>query len=307
MLQLGVAKVSVVVNVVLEEIGFLPRCLASIESLASEIVIIDMTPPSSGVTKIAEKYKAVVFRHPLNPIVESVRNFGISKANCEWVLVLDPDEELSDSLREKLTKIAKHPGADYFGIPRKNIVFGKWLRYSRWWPDYNIRFFRKGHVAWDEAIHSIPRTSGKGADLLPEEKYAIIHHHYDSVDQFLTRMSRYTTSQAELKISDGYNFVWKDLIVKPVSEFLSRFFAGQGYRDGVHGLALSMLQAFSELVVYLKIWSNSAEATRDKQLDIAEVVRVMKNVEKDIHYWQADALFKSSGKFIHRLRRKLKI
>lgn len=294
-----------VINVVKEEIGVLPRCLASIKDLASEILIIDMTQPGSGVTKIAEKYNAEVIRHPLTSPVEKVRNFGILKAKNEWVLILDPDEELSSTLREKLIKIAQNPGADYFGVPRKNIVFGKWLKYSRWWPDYNIRFFRKGNVKWDEVIHAVPRTSGKGADLLPEENFAIVHYHYETIEQYLERMNRYTSSQAELKVADGYEFVWADLIRKPVSEFLSRFFSGQGYKDGVHGLALSGLQGFSEFVVYLKIWQR--EKFKAQEINVEVLEDVLNKEQKNLNYWKADMLFKKSGKFIHKLKRRLKI
>lgn len=305
MLELAVASISVVINVVKEEIQVLPRCLASIGDLASEILIIDMTQPGSGVTKIAEKYKAKVIRHPFISYVEPVRNFGVSKASGDWILVLDPDEELSASLREKLGKIAENPGATYFGIPRKNIVFGKWLRYSRWWPDYNIRFFKKGSVAWDEVIHAIPKTSGKGADFLPEEKLAIIHHHYESVEQYLERMNRYTSAQAELKIVDGYQIHWSDLIRKPVSEFLSRFFAGEGYKDGIHGLALSGLQGFSEFIVYLKVWQK--ERFKEQEIDVHDLEAVLGKEIKNVNYWKADILFKKTGKFIHKLKRKLKI
>ncbi len=305
MLKLVVAKVSVIVNVVKDEIEVLPRCLASIKDLASEILIIDMTQPGSGVTKIAEKYRADVIRHPLTSPVEKVRNYGISKAANEWVLILDPDEELSDSLREKLIKIASNPGADYFGIPRKNIVFGKWLKHSRWWPDYNIRFFKKENVKWDEVIHAVPRTSGKGADFLPEEKFAIVHHHYESVEQYLERMNRYTTSQAELKIMDGYKISWADLIKKPVSEFLSRFFSGQGYKDGIHGLAVSGLQGFSEFIVYLKVWQK--EKFKEEDIEVKGLADVLLEEQKNLNYWRADAMFKESGKFIHKLKRKLRI
>lgn len=305
MLELAVASVSVIVNVIKEEIEVLPRCLASVKGLADEIVIIDMTMPGSGVTKIAEKYGADVVRHPLTSPVEKVRNYGISKARGEWILILDPDEELPITLRDKLKKIAQNPGANYFGIPRKNIVFGKWLKHSRWWPDYNIRFFKKGSVTWDEVIHAIPKTSGKGADILPEEKYAIVHHHYESIEQFLGRMNRYTSAQAELKILDGYKIGWSDLIKKPTSEFLSRFFFGEAYKDGIHGLAVSGLQALSEFVVYLKIWQE--EKFKEEKIAAPELVDVLTKEQKNLNYWKADVMYKHTGKFIHKLKRKLKL
>ena len=129
------------------------------------------------------------------------------------------------------------------------------MKYSRWWPDYNIRLFKKGSVSWNEVIHAVPMTQGIGGELEAKEELSIVHHHYDSVEQYVERMNRYTSRHAELRVKEGYKLVWKDLIVKPANEFFSRYFFGEGYKDGLHGIALSFLQAFSELVLYLKITS----------------------------------------------------
>ena len=128
------------------------------------------------------------------------------------------------------------------------------MRHSRWWPDYNIRLFKKGFVSWNEVIHTVPMTQGIGSDFEEKEEFAIVHHNYDSIEQYLERMNQYSSQHAILKIKEGYRFLWKDVILKPSNEFLSRYFFGEGYKDGLHGLALSLLQAFSELTVYLKIW-----------------------------------------------------
>jgi hypothetical protein len=242
----------------------------------------------------------------------------MSKAGCKWILIVDPDEEVSISLANKLKEItANIPQVfaqstpqvsevyDYYRLPRKNIIFGKWIKHSRWWPDYNIRFFKKGSVSWNEAIHSVPLTKGIGADLEAEESNAIIHYHYQSIEQYIERLNRYTSAQAKNLIKDGYKFVWSDLIKKPISEFLSRYFQAEGFRDGLHGLSLAGLQGFSEFVVYLKVWQ--AEKFKDMDLDIKRVVNLMKETESDIHYWQADTLLKQNGGLKQRIKRKLKL
>ena len=134
------------------------------------------------------------------------------------------------------------------------IIFGKWIKNSRWWPDYNIRFFKKNSVSWSNEIHSIPLTQGRGLDLEEKENLAIVHYNYTSIEQYLGRLDRYTTIQAEFLIKQGYRFIWKDLIVKPLKEFLSRYFVGEGYKDGLHGLVLASFQAFSALVLFAKVW-----------------------------------------------------
>ncbi len=297
------SKISVVINTLDEEKN-LSRAIASVKSFADEIVVCDMES-SDKTVEIAKSLGAKVFSHKKVGYVEPARNFAISKAVNPWVLILDADEEVTDKLRVKIGSILKDPKADYYRVPRKNIIFGKWMKHSRWWPDFNIRLFKKGSVSWNEIIHTVPLTQGVGGDIEEKEELAIIHHNYDSIDQYLERMNRYTSQHAILRISEGYKFTWKDLMVKPANEFFSRYFFGQGYKDGIHGLALSSLQAFSELVVYLKIWQK--EKFSDQNPTLLEVISVIREEEKDLHYWQSDASFKEDGSLTSRIRRRLKI
>lgn len=296
-------KISVVINTLNEEKN-LPRVLASVKNIADEVVVVDMHSTDATV-EIAKKAKAKVYLHKKTGYVEPARNFAVSKAKGEWILIIDADEELSDNLVKRLKQIAKNPKADYYRLPRKNIIFGKWIRHSRWWPDYNIRFFKKGNVSWSEIIHSVPVTQGKGLDLPPRENNAIVHYHYQTIEQYLERINRYTSEHAKLQVIDGYEFVWQDLLKKPISEFLSRYFQGEGYKDGLHGLALAGLQAFSEFTLCLKVWQ--LNKFKSKEVELGKLVKTMKEVESDIHYWQADSLLKEVGGVKQRIKRKFKL
>ncbi len=302
-------KISAVVNVTNEEIEFLPRALSSIENFADEIVIIDMTDSPKEIKTIGQRFQARICSHDRVSYVELIRNFGIIKATCDWVLILDPDEEVPATLTKKLKELVKKNEYSYFRVPRKNIVFGKWLRHSRWWPDYNIRFFKKGSVSWSEIIHAVPITSGQGADLPEKEEYAIIHHNYQTIEQFLDRMNRYTSVQADMKIKANYKFIWRDIVQKPSSEFLGRYFAGEGYKDGLHGLTLALLQAFSEVVLYIKIWQK--EKFLEQAISPKEIENEFGSLIKEVRYWLADMSIKTKdaisslpARIIRKLSRK---
>lgn len=274
--------ISVVINTWNEEKN-LPRVITSIKDLASEIVVVDMESTDST-REVAKKHGAKVYNHPYTGYVEPARNFAIEKAKGPWIFIIDADEEIPDNLAKKIKYLAKNPdGRDFFRIPRKNVIFGQWIRHARWWPDHQIRFFRKGSVVWSEIIHSVSETHGVGWDLPGEERFAIVHYHYQSISQYVERLNRYTTIQAQFKIKDGYAFKWRDVISKPTSEFVSRFLAGEGYKDGIHGLALCLLQAFSELVLYLKVWEQ--EKFKMINLDSAEIENEITNAQREIDHW----------------------
>lgn len=275
------SQISVVINT-LNEAGNIERAIRSVE-WADEVIVCDMYSDDKTV-EIAKKLGAKIFFHKRKDYVELARNFAISKASNDWILVLDADEVVQKTLAERLVEISiKMQQIDYVRIPRKNIIFGRWMKASMWWPDLNIRFFRKGKVTWTNKIHRPPEVSGEGIDLSSDEEWTIIHNHYNSIPQFLERMIRYTKAQAEELIKDDYKFDWKDLIKKPLSEFLGRFFANRGFEDGLHGLALSLLQAFSFLVVYLRVWE--MQGFKSQALTLPELKQVGKESAIEIEYW----------------------
>ena len=299
-----VAKISVVINTLNEEEG-VKKALQSVK-WADEILVCDMHSEDKTV-EIAKKLGARVFYHKRLSYVEPARNFAISKASNEWILILDPDEEIPEKLAKKLQEMAKKVILDHVEIPRKNIIFGKWMKASMWWPDHNIRFFKKGKVSWEKVgIHRPPKTTGEGLKLPAEENLAIIHYHYISTAQFIERMNRYTNIQAEELIKSGYRFAWTDLIAKPLGEFLGRFFANRGFEDGLHGLALSLLQAYSFLVMYLKIWER--EKFKEQEITLDEVKEVIKRNGQEINWWLKYGNLSNQPfkRFFQKVRNKLK-
>lgn len=288
-------RISVVINTYNEE-DKIEKLLNSV-SWADEILICDMNSEDKTV-QIAKKAGARVIFHKKEAVVEKARNFAISKAQGDWILVLDPDEEVPAVLSAKLKEIAggfKH--IDYIRIPRKNIIFGRFIEHAGWWPDYNIRFFKKGKAVWTNQIHRPPEVEGEGLDLDAKGDYAIVHHSYKTISEFIIRMDRYTNIQAEELQLSGYQFKWQDLIEKPLNEFFSRFFAREGYKEGLHGLSLSLLQAFSELALYLKLWEKKKFTAFNLELD--EVKDLKDKSGQGIDYWFKR--IKSKKSFLSRL------
>ena len=274
-------KISVVINALNEEKN-IGRAIKSVK-WADEIIVCDMHSDDQT-AKVARDLGAKIILHKREAYVEPARNFATSKATNEWILVLDPDEEVPESLKNRLAEIAASADKiDYVRIPRKNLIFGHFMKTAMWWPDLNIRFFKKGSVQWGNKIHRPPEASGIGVDLAFDEELAIIHHHYETISQFIQRMNRYTDIQAKELADDGYSFSWKDLFNKPLNEFLSRFFANKGYLDGLHGLSLSLLQAFSFLIVYLKSWELSK--FKEQEINLSEVKKEAQISGKAIKYW----------------------
>jgi (heptosyl)LPS beta-1,4-glucosyltransferase len=299
-------NISAVVNTRNEEKNIVD-CLKSL-SFTDEIVVVDMES-SDSTKKLANDFTDRIFDTKMVGFVEPARNFAISKALGDWVLIIDADERISKTLAAKLIEITQKGDIDFVRIPRKNLIFGEWIQHSRWWPDYNIRFFKKGSVEWQNEIHSIPITTGVGINLEPEEGLAIEHHHYTSIDEYFERSLRYSTQQAKELINSGYKFDPKDIITKPLSEFISRFFAGDGYKDGLHGLVLALLQMFSILLIYLKVWQSEGHEPKKAGSFSPIWQKYFMEKFKELRYWYLTVLIQQntskSRRFFLKLKRKI--
>ena len=231
----------------------LEGCLESVIWWVNEIVVVDQGSVDKTL-EIAKKFKAKVFYHKHVPYVEIVRNFSLQQAGGDWLMVLDPDEVIPRPLAKKLQGIAEQGEYDSVNIPRKNIIFGKWLRHTNCWPDRHVRFFKKGQVSWGERIHQYPEVRGKILELPAVEELAIEHHNYASIDEFFQRQNRYSEIAAQNRFDTGERFTWKNFFWKPKRLFLQRYVRHLGFLDGFQGLAFSYSAAVSQIAEEVKLW-----------------------------------------------------
>ncbi len=295
---------------------------------AKEIIVMDMHSTDTTVA-IAKSYKAQIFYFDDVGYVEPARNAAISKATQEWICIVDSDEVIPDLLAQKLQALASNDAtADAYFIARKNRVFGGWLRSAGWWPDYQLRFFRKGSVVWSDAIHSSPAIDGS-VDYLPEsEELALDHNNYPTIESFIERLNRYTSHEVVTRLEKAAKQTTKSgkkgdlapiteqtLLTSWKNELFSRLFKLGGIDAGVRGVGVSWLQAMYELVVQLKIWEdqqkNSHEQSAQQTIkNQQEVIQFFSDFQKDARYWIADCQVNhTSGlqQFIWRMRRKFRV
>lgn len=273
-------KISAIIIVKNEE-AHIKEALESL-SFADEIIVVDDSSTDKTVS-IAKRFTSKIYNFKGEGYVEPLREFAISKTKHDWVFLLDADERVPDSLVQNLKTISEDVSAVL--IPRKNIIFASWIQHAGWWPDYTVRFFRKDRVKWSDRIHSQPDVRGEKVQLNPTEENALVHYNYTTITQFIEKMNRYTTFQAQTLIDEQYTFVWRDLIIKPNNEFLSRFFAQEGFKEGLHGLVLSCLMSFYILVVYLKVWEQEGFKKVEDKSFLSNVFETSKTTQKDSVYW----------------------
>ena len=88
----------------------LGRCLASVRALADEIILVD-TGSTDRTVEIAQEYGCRVFRHPWQGDFSAARNESLRRAQGDWIIVIDADEELPSDQIEKVRAAIARPDA----------------------------------------------------------------------------------------------------------------------------------------------------------------------------------------------------
>jgi glycosyltransferase involved in cell wall biosynthesis len=275
------------------------RCLASVP-FADEIIVVD-NASTDKTRDIAKKFTKNIFDKPNQLMLNANKNFGFEKAKSDWILNLDADEEIPPVLaREIQSIIQSNPSENGFWIKRKNYSFGKWIQHGLWWPDKQIRLFRRTKGAFPCVhIHEYIKVEGIVAELT--EPY--LHYNYESVHQYLTKIDRASTSEAISLQEAKYQLAWYDAIRFPLSDFLKIYFAQAGFKDGLHGLVLSLFQAFYSFSVFAKVWEMQKFPERD--ISAKAIREELHSRAKEAHYWTTTMMINESKNALGKIKGKI--
>lgn len=260
------ARISVVINTLNEEDN-LPFALRSVKTWADEIVVVDMHSVDRSV-EIAREFGAKVYLHGGPGFNYAPREYAIAQASEAWIFVLDADELVPVALSKSLREIASSDAADLVMVPRLNYLLGVPIRHTRWGPnqDMQLRFFKKGMVLASSIAHRDfrPKAGAKVLRIAFDGQNAIVHFNYlDSAD-FIERLNRYTSIEAQQALERGERSNRIKAIVHSILEFGNRFVRGQGYRDGWRGFYLSLFMMFYRISVYAKLAEREATGGREE-------------------------------------------
>jgi len=242
-----------VVMIARNEAGLIARAIKSAQ-FAEEILVVDAFS-SDETTVIAEKHGARVIKRGWTNFSDQ-RNYSLSQAKYPWVLVLDADEAISDHLVQWLKDFfasGKQDEAPYgYQIKRAEFFLGKRIYGACWNPSYQDRFLFKNKVHYIGTIHEYPVVEG-GMVLAPPE--ALIEHNPNiTVESFFEKMNRYTTIEAHDKFREGKRTSISHLSVVFFATWWKNFFYYKGYRDGVYGFVICLMEAVSRTVRHIKLW-----------------------------------------------------
>jgi glycosyltransferase involved in cell wall biosynthesis len=239
---------------VYNEANNLDLCLTAVGKLANEIVVVD-GGSTDDTAKIAKKYTNTVIETDNPAIFHINKQKALDACQGEWILQLDADEIITDTLKDEILQIIDSSKIDIHGynIPRRNIFWGHFMKKGGQYPDYVMRLVRRGYARFPcKSVHEQIEIDGKIGYL----KEPMLHYSYKTSEDYWKKAATYTTLTAlymkEKKIRVNSKTWFLYTIALPVKTFFLLFFRHKGFFDGVYGLVFAYWSALHYPIAYKK-------------------------------------------------------
>ncbi|MCF8277121.1 MAG: glycosyltransferase family 2 protein [Flavobacteriales bacterium] len=225
------------------------RCIASLQDVADEIVVVDSF--STDATPSICKGMNVHFHQREWKGYSKQKNYGNGLASNDWILSIDADEALSEELKSAIVSEKEH-GKDFnYSFNRLTNYCGKWIHHSGWYPDTKVRMFNRTKNDWQGEVHEKLTVEPASVKKL---KGDLLHFSYHSVSDHVKRTDTYSTLGASELFENGKKASLIKLLFNPWLKFNKMYFIKLGFLDGMAGFTIALITAYGTFLKYIKLY-----------------------------------------------------
>ena len=178
------------------------------------------------------------------------KQFAVEQASHDWVLCIDADERVSETLRASILHALQQPDHQAYRFPRCNRFLGRYLRHGEGYPDWSLRLFDRRHARWSsDAVHEKVLTEAEVAALTGD----LLHDSAETLEAYLAKQDRYTTLAARHAHAAGQRAHAGHLLLSPLLRFIKFYLLRLGFLDGVPGLVHILIGCANSFTKYAKM------------------------------------------------------
>ncbi len=220
---------------------------------ADEIVVVDSFSHDKTM-EICRKFTDKVFQRKW-PGHRDQYQYAADLTTHEWIMFVDADEEVSSELAKEIRETLNGgaEGVDGFFVYRRTYYLGRWIRYGGWYPDGEIRLYRRKKGKWEGGLHAKIEVDGKVRSL----KNQYLHYTYRNISDQIQTIDRYSSIAIEDMVNSSKSFRLANLIFNPPFRFFKEYVLKLGFMDGIPGLIIAISTAYYAFIKHAKLWEHS--------------------------------------------------
>ena len=240
-----------VVIITLNEENNLGRCLASVQAIADEIVVVD-SYSTDNTPAIAASFGARFIQRKFDGYVGQ-KNFADQQAAYPHILSIDADEVLSPGLRAEIAAIKNNWQRAGYYLNRLTNYCGTWVRHGGWYPDKKLRLYHREKGRWHGLLlHEEYRLADN--EKAGRLKSDLLHYSFNSISDHLRQVNHFTdVSSREMRMQGRRPSFWP-MLYKPASKFVEMYLLKTGFRDGAAGFCIAVISSYAAFVKYAKFY-----------------------------------------------------
>jgi len=227
------------------------KCLQSLMHVVDEIIVVDSF--STDHTKsICKTYDVTFIEQEFLGYIEQ-KNFALSQATNDYIVSLDGDESLSETLQKSILALKENWTLDGYYCKRLNYFCGQWIKHTTWYPDKKLRVFDRRKAMWKGTNpHDRIELNNPNAKI-GFLKGDILHETYQTYSEFNKRVEKFSTISAQANYKLGKKAPIYKIIINPTWAFIQSYFIKLGFLDGLNGLIISVQTANIRFLKYTKL------------------------------------------------------
>ena len=243
-------KLSVVIITFNEEKN-IARCIQSVQDIADEIVVLDSFS-KDNTKEICEKLGVKFYEHAFDGHIQQ-KNRAVTYATFPYILSLDADEALDETLKESILKIKNNWTYDGYYMNRLTNYCGHWVRHCNWYPDSKLRLWDSRKGSWTGTNPHDKYEMHEGDKNTKHIEGDILHYSFNSVTDHYKQVEYFTNISSKAYFDKGRKAPLFKLVVNPVAKFIDHYLLHVGFLDGKAGFLISKISAYAAYLKYKKL------------------------------------------------------
>lgn len=247
----------------------LKDCLKSL-SFCDEILYADLDSSDNSV-EIASDFNCRIFNYKkFGPSCEYTQVDLIKVVNNEWVIMLDPDEVITENLRDeilnKLPVISQDDKVGDIYVPWQYYFGKKKLRGTVWGykKEKGILINKNKYEIFPITHYGRRVKEGYKSYHLKNTGFNLLNHYWmDDMKSFIEKHRKYLKDEGRDRYEKGDRISIFGIVGHIFYQFIRCFFITRGYKDGFTGFFLSIFWVWymtnSNISLYLVTIKNKNE------------------------------------------------